>query len=60
VFHLVKCPAGTFYDQTSKTCTTCTRGFYQPNTAKSSCISCPDTQTTARVGAMYNSECEGW
>ena len=54
----VKCPAGTFYDQTSKTCTTCTRGFYQPNTAKSSCISCPDTQTTARVGAMYNSECE--
>ncbi|CAG2241794.1 unnamed protein product [Mytilus edulis] len=54
----VQCPPGTFYDGSSKTCSTCSRGSYQPHSAQDDCIPCPYTQTTARIGAIDASECE--
>lgn len=56
---LVPCPAGTFYDSSSKTCSTCSRGSYQPHSAQEVCTPCPFTQTTARIGAKDLMECEG-
>ncbi|XP_076073438.1 uncharacterized protein LOC143045037 isoform X3 [Mytilus galloprovincialis] len=54
----VQCPPGTFYDGSSKTCSTCSRGSYQPHSAQDDCTPCPYTQTTARIGAKDASECE--
>ncbi|XP_063444324.1 sushi, von Willebrand factor type A, EGF and pentraxin domain-containing protein 1-like [Mytilus trossulus] len=54
----VPCPQGTFYDGSSKTCNTCSRGSYQPHFAQDDCFPCPYTQTTARIGAKDVSECE--
>ncbi|XP_052070045.1 sushi, von Willebrand factor type A, EGF and pentraxin domain-containing protein 1-like isoform X2 [Mytilus californianus] len=54
----VQCPPGTFYDGSSKTCSTCFRGSYQPHSAQDDCTPCPFTQTTARIGAIDVLECE--
>lgn len=54
----VPCPEGTFYDGSSNTCSTCSRGSYQPHSAQNDCIPCPYTQTTARIGAKDVFECE--
>ncbi|CAG2192208.1 unnamed protein product [Mytilus edulis] len=54
----VPCPEGTFYDGSTNTCSTCSRGSYQPHSAQDDCIPCPYTQTTARIGAKDVFECE--
>ncbi|CAG2206584.1 unnamed protein product [Mytilus edulis] len=58
VFNTFIACEGTFYDGSTNTCSTCSRGSYQPHSAQDDCIPCSYTQTTARIGAKDVFECE--
>ncbi|CAL1534712.1 unnamed protein product [Lymnaea stagnalis] len=53
----VACPAGSYYDDHEDICFPCHSGFYQPNEAQSSCLSCPDETTTELAGSDNISLC---
>lgn len=54
---------GTYYNETSKTCSACPPGSYQNDIGKLSCITCPligsKTGVTVGPGARSANECKG-
>ncbi|KAL6256847.1 hypothetical protein P5V15_011783 [Pogonomyrmex californicus] len=53
----VKCPAGTFYDSSTRTCQPCPFGQYQNMTASLTCIPCPKYTFTKRMHAKSLKDC---
>lgn len=55
--YCVECSPGTFYNTSSRTCSLCAEGSYQPQPAQLSCIPCTDLKTTFGRGAIFDIEC---
>ncbi|RLU26420.1 hypothetical protein DMN91_000214 [Ooceraea biroi] len=53
----VQCPAGTFYNSTTRTCHPCPFGQYQNATASLKCQSCPDRTFTKRMHVKSAKDC---
>ncbi|XP_012529984.1 sushi, von Willebrand factor type A, EGF and pentraxin domain-containing protein 1 isoform X2 [Monomorium pharaonis] len=53
----VKCPAGTFYNSSTRTCQPCPFGQYQNATASLTCVSCPEYTYTKRMHAKSLKDC---
>ncbi|KAK2185256.1 hypothetical protein NP493_241g04006 [Ridgeia piscesae] len=51
------CPAGNFYNKTSKKCAACGKGYYQPDTGRTYCLACAIGKTTSYQTAKKNAEC---
>ncbi|XP_011690241.1 PREDICTED: sushi, von Willebrand factor type A, EGF and pentraxin domain-containing protein 1-like [Wasmannia auropunctata] len=53
----VKCPAGTFYNSSTRTCQPCPFGQYQDATASLTCVPCPEYTFTKRMHARSLRDC---
>ncbi|XP_033634762.1 uncharacterized protein LOC117296026 isoform X3 [Asterias rubens] len=53
----VACPAGTFFNYTSRECLFCRRGYYQDQPKKGGCIPCPSGHNTDQMGSQQESDC---
>lgn len=53
----VKCPAGTFYNVSTKLCQPCPFGQYQNATASLKCIPCPEHTFTKRMHVKSLKDC---
>ncbi|XP_071636943.1 sushi, von Willebrand factor type A, EGF and pentraxin domain-containing protein 1 [Temnothorax longispinosus] len=53
----VKCPAGTFYNSSTRTCQPCPYGQYQNETASLTCVPCPEYTFTKRMHAKSLNNC---
>ncbi|WAR32012.1 SVEP1-like protein [Mya arenaria] len=51
------CPAGTYFNASSKTCELCPIGKYVENSGKSECDSCPPDHSTLKTGSKFHSNC---
>ncbi|XP_035667148.1 low-density lipoprotein receptor-related protein 5-like [Branchiostoma floridae] len=54
----VRCPPGTFYNETANLCQYCVLNNYQPNPGQTSCRLCPWGTGTAGVGAFDIKQCD--
>eukprot|EP00058_Branchiostoma_floridae_P004468 XP_002589956.1 hypothetical protein BRAFLDRAFT_105990 [Branchiostoma floridae] len=54
----VRCPSGTFYNETANLCQYCVLNNYQPNPGQTSCRLCPWGTGTAGVGAFDIKQCD--
>ncbi|XP_011871381.1 PREDICTED: sushi, von Willebrand factor type A, EGF and pentraxin domain-containing protein 1-like [Vollenhovia emeryi] len=53
----VKCPAGTFYNSSTRTCQPCPYGQYQNAAASLTCVPCPEYTFTKRMHAKSLKDC---
>lgn len=53
----VKCPAGTFYNSSTRTCQPCPFGQYQNATASLTCVPCPEYTFTKRMHTRSLKDC---
>ncbi|ENN80781.1 hypothetical protein YQE_02790, partial [Dendroctonus ponderosae] len=51
------CSAGSYLNGTLNSCIPCKRGFYQPESQQTTCISCPPNTSTKGPAAKSKSEC---
>ena len=56
---VVTCPAGTFYNPTTKTCDWVPVGHFQNLTGQADYTACPENTTTETFGATSENECIG-
>ncbi|XP_051818518.1 sushi, von Willebrand factor type A, EGF and pentraxin domain-containing protein 1 [Antechinus flavipes] len=56
----VPCPIGEFSRSGIKPCYPCPRDYYQPNSGKSFCLSCPFYGTTTITGARSITDCSSF
>lgn len=52
------CGAGHFFDFGSRTCAECALGMYQPESNKTSCITCPAGTNTAQTASKRKEDCD--
>ena len=53
------CQPGQYSNNSISPCNLCPRGTYQPDSAATSCVSCPDGTSTATDGTTNSSQCIG-
>ncbi|XP_017779989.1 PREDICTED: sushi, von Willebrand factor type A, EGF and pentraxin domain-containing protein 1-like [Nicrophorus vespilloides] len=53
----VRCPEGTFHNETSNSCQSCTIGSYNDKTGQMGCLSCPDHYSTRKLHAKSLEDC---
>lgn len=56
-YKCAECSRGYYHDSQSKTCIKCPYGQYQPDSKRTSCITCPNGTTTVKKGAFEESQC---
>lgn len=58
-FIAVECSPGTYYDNDTRRCPQCDKGYYQDTSGQDSCVRCPDNTTTQFIGSKSISDCIG-
>lgn len=56
---IVKCPAGTFWNNEKLLCSPCPLGTYQPLTGQRECLMCPLHTSTRKLHARRIHQCKG-
>ena len=57
--YLVSCLAGSYFDEKSRKCTKCPKGYYTELPGRLGCSICPTGKTTLLAGTSNSTLCKG-